>query len=78
MHSAALAPAVSATFQVVHAGLVSVGVLVVIAMLSPLTLRRRHRDLTELRAGARDGSLVSRADGTLRTKAAALDDSAQR
>ena len=61
-HVAAVSPAVASVVHVAHAGLVIVAILVVLAMLSPLTLRRRHNAITNLRAAAAAGNLVGLAE----------------
>jgi hypothetical protein len=58
----AISPAVTAAIHVAHAGLVIIGVLVVIAMLSPLAMHRRRAAVAELRVAATSGDLVRLAE----------------
>jgi hypothetical protein len=58
----AVSPAVTSVVHLLHAGLVIVAALVVLAMLSPLAIRRRHNAITDLRAAAAAGSLVQLAE----------------
>lgn len=48
--------------HLVHGGLVIGATLVVLAMLSPLAMRRRHKQIGELRAAAATGNLVQLAE----------------
>jgi len=59
---AAAASSVTAVVHVAHAGLVIGGAATVLAMLSPLAMRRRRAALAELRFAAATGNLVRLAE----------------
>jgi hypothetical protein len=58
----AVSPGVTAVVHVAHAGLVIGGAALVLAMLSPLAIRRRRAALAELRDAAARGNLVRLAE----------------
>lgn len=59
---AAVSTAVTAVVHVAHASLVVGGAALVLAMLSPLAIRRRRSALSELRTAASQGNLVRLAE----------------